>query len=92
MNKEQRVTLALMAAFQSAATFHAFLPSVFELRQMDEGTVDADDVRAGEVTAAIWSLLLAAMVAGLTDSLYPLVIGGALTGAMVLTYEWALRS
>lgn len=74
----------VMVASTSASAFSLFLPNAFSVDYFDP---DNDDIRRGEIMAAVWSFGIALLVTRLTGDYVPLLVWGIVTAGMAFVYE-----
>jgi hypothetical protein len=91
MGKED-AALVMLVAVESAFAYSAFLPSVFTIRKHVESDEEVGDIRAGEVLASAFVVILAWITARVIESPIPLYVGALTIGAMVSVYEYGLRN
>lgn len=88
MNRD--VALLVLTAVESVHAYSAFLPSVFTIRTFAQDAEARVRVRAGYVPAIVFSLVLGAAVAEITEQPAPLWAVVLVSAMMLVFYEWAL--
>lgn len=88
MTKENAITVTVSASFAMASIWNAQLPSVYEARQMEED----GDFRATQYSLLVFSVALAIVLGGVTNSTLPVVGILGMAFAQAAYYEWAIRA
>jgi hypothetical protein len=89
-NEATTISLALLCAAETRNFFTMNLPPVSEI-QHSQKVYDAHSIREGEVTGALFSLGLGAVVAIVAEDPLPLLMTGLVAAGMLATYEHAIR-
>lgn len=81
----------MLAASQSLGIFTAMLPSRTELYKSSPDASTKQNVRQGELLAAILALGFAGVLSYLSKDRTPLLIAGASTATLIIAYELTMH-
>ncbi len=86
----ESLLLSVFVAVEGAHAFSAFMPSWFTVQKFSDGEEDIKRLRSGYIPAAIFNLVLAAIVAKIIKSPLPLLVAVFVMLFMIAMYEGAI--
>ena len=84
--------LAALSGAVPAALFSALMPPVTDIWVTKPGTVTCRMVREMEVIAGSLSVVFSIIISGMVGSMVPFVVTTLVTGGIIASYEYILRS
>lgn len=86
----ENILLSVFVAVEGAHAFSAFMPSWFTVQKFADGDEDKQRLRSGYIPAAIFNLVLAAVVSKIIKSPLPLLVAALVMLFMIAMYEGAI--
>lgn len=91
MSREANLTISLLVATTVLATFHAHLPSLYELRRERTAPLDLG-LRGTELQVIGTALIGGGAVSILARSFWPFAAAVLASASMLAQYEWGIQT